>query len=126
MLQGNSSQAALGLGAVSLLGAAAYVAFAGKVLPVHRRGGIIVTGASTGIGRHAAETLAGRGFTVFAGVRRAADAEKLKEVSNHFQQAVCERDLWIEWQGRKLQTLMACEANSGQGRNLTALLGNCR
>ncbi len=32
-------------------------------------GGVIVTGASTGIGRHAAEALAKEGFVVFAGVR---------------------------------------------------------
>lgn len=41
-----------------------------KAYPVPvRGGGVIVTGASTGIGRHAAETLAKEGFLVFAGVR---------------------------------------------------------
>ena len=36
------------------------------------------TGASTGIGRHAAETLAQQGFVVFAGVRKEADGEAVK------------------------------------------------
>lgn len=35
-------------------------------------------GASTGIGRHAAETLAEQGFVVFAGVRKPADGENVK------------------------------------------------
>lgn len=37
--------------------------------PVHETGGVVVTGASTGIGRHAAVTLAEKGYLVFAGVR---------------------------------------------------------
>lgn len=40
-------------------------------------GGIVVTGASTGIGRHAALYLAKQGFLVFAGVRKPADGEAL-------------------------------------------------
>lgn len=38
---------------------------------------VVITGASTGIGRSAAEYLAARGWTVFAGVRKAADGEAL-------------------------------------------------
>jgi NAD(P)-dependent dehydrogenase (short-subunit alcohol dehydrogenase family) len=38
-----------------------------------------VTGASTGIGEACAVRLAGRGATVFAGVRREADGERLRE-----------------------------------------------
>ena len=45
--------------------------------PVHEHGGILVTGASTGIGRHAALSLAGRGYTVYAGVRKQSDAASL-------------------------------------------------
>jgi NAD(P)-dependent dehydrogenase (short-subunit alcohol dehydrogenase family) len=40
-------------------------------------GGVLVTGASTGIGRHAAFYLARQGFLVFAGVRKPADGEGL-------------------------------------------------
>ncbi|GIF48716.1 NADP-dependent 3-hydroxy acid dehydrogenase YdfG [Asanoa ferruginea] len=38
---------------------------------------VVVTGASTGIGRATAERLAGSGWHVFAGVRREADAARL-------------------------------------------------
>ena len=43
----------------------------------HTAGGVFITGASSGIGLHAAETLATEGFTVFAGVRKQADAERI-------------------------------------------------
>ena len=39
---------------------------------------VLVTGASTGIGRATAELLAARGFRVFAGVRKQADAESIR------------------------------------------------
>lgn len=42
------------------------------------KGYIVVTGASTGIGEATAQHLAGLGFNVFAGVRKDADAERLK------------------------------------------------
>ena len=45
------------------------------------RGFIVVTGASTGIGEAAATRLAAQGFTVFAGVRKEADAERLQSKS---------------------------------------------
>ncbi|RUL87335.1 SDR family oxidoreductase [Tautonia sociabilis] len=40
---------------------------------------VVVTGASSGIGRATAEVLAGRGVLVFAGVRRQEDARSLSE-----------------------------------------------
>ncbi len=43
-----------------------------------RRGGVVITGTSTGIGAATAVHLAGLGFRVFAGVRREADGEALK------------------------------------------------
>ena len=43
-------------------------------------GAILVTGASSGIGRHAAEALARRGWVVFAGVRSAASADSIRAV----------------------------------------------
>src|SRR5690625_3248128 len=44
-----------------------------------RRGAVVVTGASKGIGRACALRLDRQGFRVFAGVRREADAEALRQ-----------------------------------------------
>jgi NAD(P)-dependent dehydrogenase (short-subunit alcohol dehydrogenase family) len=41
-------------------------------------GGVLVTGASTGIGRACARELSSRGFRVFAGVRKEEDAESVR------------------------------------------------
>jgi NAD(P)-dependent dehydrogenase (short-subunit alcohol dehydrogenase family) len=38
---------------------------------------VVISGASSGIGRHAAVHLAGNGYTVFAGVRKEADADSI-------------------------------------------------
>ena len=43
------------------------------------RGAVLLTGASTGIGRACVEHLDGLGFTVFAGVRTQSDADSLRE-----------------------------------------------
>jgi NAD(P)-dependent dehydrogenase (short-subunit alcohol dehydrogenase family) len=43
------------------------------------RGAVVITGASTGIGHASALHLASLGFQVFAGVRRDADAERLRQ-----------------------------------------------
>jgi hypothetical protein len=78
--------------AAALLGLIGAVAFTFLILPViieflvspsfpppPPNAGVLVTGASTGIGEDAAVTLAKKGFLVFAGVRKAEDGEKLKE-----------------------------------------------
>jgi NADP-dependent 3-hydroxy acid dehydrogenase YdfG len=46
------------------------------------RGFVVVTGPSTGIGAATVSRLAGQGFRVFAGVRRAEDAESARSASN--------------------------------------------
>ena len=42
------------------------------------KGGVVVTGASTGIGAAIAQELAGRGFRVFGTVRRPEDGAALE------------------------------------------------
>ncbi|MEZ5999099.1 MAG: SDR family NAD(P)-dependent oxidoreductase, partial [Hyphomonas sp.] len=42
---------------------------------------VVITGASTGIGAAAAKHMAARGWRVFAGVRKEADGEALKQTS---------------------------------------------
>ena len=70
-----STTAKLCLALPVLLYVAQYVAQPTYV--VHEHGGVLVTGASTGIGRHAALSLAGRGYIVYAGVRKQSDAVSL-------------------------------------------------
>lgn len=53
-----------------------------RQFPVHRSGAVLITGASSGIGRHAAEFLSARGYIVFAGVRKVRDAEEIKQRCN--------------------------------------------
>eukprot|EP00042_Codosiga_hollandica_P037024 m.287948 g.287948 ORF g.287948 m.287948 type:complete len:406 (+) comp55030_c0_seq1:2145-3362(+) len=62
---------------------------------VHSSGAILITGASSGLGRHLALTLAARNFTVFAGVRRKVDHKVLLQDCQLFfgEQNVCERTL---------------------------------
>jgi NAD(P)-dependent dehydrogenase (short-subunit alcohol dehydrogenase family) len=43
---------------------------------------VLITGASTGIGRNAAERLAAAGYFVYAGARKPADLEALNEIDN--------------------------------------------
>jgi NAD(P)-dependent dehydrogenase (short-subunit alcohol dehydrogenase family) len=43
---------------------------------------VLVTGASTGIGRNAAERLASAGYFVYAGARKASDMEQLNQIDN--------------------------------------------
>mmetsp|Transcript_16988 Transcript_16988/g.27621 ORF Transcript_16988/g.27621 Transcript_16988/m.27621 type:complete len:324 (-) Transcript_16988:232-1203(-) len=44
---------------------------------VHKAGAILISGTSSGIGRHAALSLDSAGYTVYAGVRKEADAKSL-------------------------------------------------
>ncbi|WP_084420895.1 SDR family oxidoreductase [Henriciella litoralis] len=46
---------------------------------------VVITGASSGIGRAAAEYLAGQGWRVFAGVRKMSDGEPLKKANSNIK-----------------------------------------
>lgn len=54
---------------------------------------VLVTGCSSGIGRAVALHLAGRGFVVFASVRKEADAESLRALKQANLVPVCPLDL---------------------------------
>lgn len=46
---------------------------------VHNTGIVVISGASSGIGKHAALELANSGYTVYAGVRSQKDAQNIRE-----------------------------------------------
>jgi NAD(P)-dependent dehydrogenase (short-subunit alcohol dehydrogenase family) len=56
-------------------------------------GGVLVTGASTGIGEATALRLDSMGFRVFAGVRKEADGERLRAAASDRLRIVCPLDV---------------------------------
>jgi NAD(P)-dependent dehydrogenase (short-subunit alcohol dehydrogenase family) len=61
----------------------AVIAFAGSPAAIaDDQKSILVTGASTGIGRHLAEALAEKGYHVYAGARKDKDLEELNAIDN--------------------------------------------
>ena len=73
---------------ISLLAVLA-ITLSASVLPSHgyaddakSQKAVLITGASTGIGRNAAERLAAAGYFVYAGARKAADIEELNKIDN--------------------------------------------
>ena len=53
-----------------------------KEYPVHLNGIVLVSGASSGIGRHAAERLAQEGYKVYCGVRKQTDKNEIILMKN--------------------------------------------
>ena len=45
--------------------------------PIHKTGGVLIVGCTSGMGTHLAETLAMKGITVFAGLRNMKDVNKI-------------------------------------------------
>ena len=73
---------------------------------------VLITGASTGLGRMTAETLAAKGYFVYAGARKAEDLEALDAIENI--QSV-RLDVTIQSEiDAAVQTVI--DGNRGQGR----------
>ena len=66
---------------VALAATFAFLAEPQTVVAEHHES-ILITGASTGIGRHLAETLAENGYHVYAGARKDADLAELNAIDN--------------------------------------------
>jgi NAD(P)-dependent dehydrogenase (short-subunit alcohol dehydrogenase family) len=81
-------------------------------------GAVVVTGASTGIGRATTEHLASLGYKVFAGVRNATDFEALRAVAPNIEPVMLD----IRDEGQ-LQALVALVDESEPG-GLRALVNN--
>jgi NAD(P)-dependent dehydrogenase (short-subunit alcohol dehydrogenase family) len=77
---------------------------------------VLITGASTGIGRNMAETLAGEGYFVYAGARKEADLAELDAIENikAVKLDVTNQD----------QVDAAVEFVKSEGRGLWALVNN--
>lgn len=86
--------------------------------------GILVTGCSSGIGRHAALALARQGFTVFAAVRKEADAESLRGLNIPGLVPVCPVDLANQEHVSRAAAFVADELERRGKRGLCALVNN--
>ena len=67
---------------LQLVAAATFLFFAAPGATAGDQKSILITGASTGIGRHLAETLAEKGYHVYAGARKDKDLEALNGIEN--------------------------------------------
>lgn len=82
---------------------------------------ILVTGASTGIGRHAAALFARSGYHVLAGVRRDADAHHLRD---EFREAVYPLLLDVTSGAAIADAVRETQALLGEGDALVAIVNN--
>ena len=92
--------------------------------PPAGREAVLVTGCSSGIGWHTALALAGRGFTVFATVRKEADAEALRALSVPGLLPVCPLELGDLDQISRAVEFIAEELARRGRRGLFALVNN--
>ena len=80
---------------------------------------VVITGASTGIGRAAAEYLAGEGWTVFAGVRKHSDGEPLKATNSNIHPLILDVA-----KPDQVKAAVATVAKALDGQTLTGLVNN--
>ncbi len=80
---------------------------------------IVITGASTGIGRSAAEYLAGQGWTVFAGIRKQKDGAPLKAASDNIKPILLDVT-----KSEQVDAAVETVRETLQGRTLDGLINN--
>jgi NAD(P)-dependent dehydrogenase (short-subunit alcohol dehydrogenase family) len=80
---------------------------------------VLITGTSTGIGEACTKQLAAKGFTVFAGVRRAEDGEKLAQLSGDIRPVILDVS-----NGEQITAAIAEIASAVGGSGLQGLVNN--
>ena len=80
---------------------------------------VVITGASTGIGRAAAEHLAANGWKVFAGVRKHSDGEPLKQASGNITPLILDVA-----KPDQVKAAVAAVSKALEGRTLDGLVNN--
>jgi len=80
---------------------------------------VVITGASTGIGRAAAEHLAANGWKVFAGVRKHSDGEPLKQASENITPLILDVA-----KPDQVKAAVAAVSKALEGRTLDGLVNN--
>lgn len=85
---------------------------------------VLVTGCSSGIGRATALHLAEQGFTVFATVRKQADAETLNGLGLPGLVAICPLDLTIPEQIEQVARTVRAELRTRGKEGLYAIVNN--
>lgn len=86
--------------------------------------GVVITGCSSGIGRETAVQLAKHGFTVFATVRKEADAENLRNLNLPNLVPVCPVDLTNLDHIANTARVVSSELNRRGKKGLYALINN--
>jgi NAD(P)-dependent dehydrogenase (short-subunit alcohol dehydrogenase family) len=88
------------------------------------RQGVLITGCSSGIGRATAIHLAQRGFTVFATVRKEADAQRLRSLNEPDLIPICPLDLTRLEQIPQVVEAVACGLEQRGKQGLYALINS--
>ncbi|MGB3624534.1 MAG: SDR family oxidoreductase [Henriciella sp.] len=80
---------------------------------------VVITGASSGIGRAAAEHLAGKGWKVFAGVRKHSDGDPLKKAHSTIHPIILDVA-----KPDQVKAAVAAVSKALEGRKLDGLVNN--
>jgi len=85
---------------------------------------VLITGASSGIGWATANYLAQEGFTVFAGIRKEADIEKIRGQNNHNLIPLYPLDMTEEEHIKKAYEFISIESEKRGEKGLYAIVNN--